>query len=97
MWLLPESRWAEYKLPPQLLPRGINHQQDWVRACKGGVAGVSEFSTASKYVDWLALGAVAWRVPGKLQWDAKNMRFANNSEATKYLRPQVRKGWEMKL
>jgi len=97
VWLLPSSRWAEYKLPPQLLPRGINHQQDWIRACKSGPAGVSEFSTASKFVEWLALGAVAWRVPGKLTWDARNMRFGNSAEANKYLKPYVRKGWEMKL
>ncbi len=71
VWLLPASRWAEYRLPPQLLQRGINHQQDWIRACKGGAPGVSEFSVATKYIEWLALGAVALRVPGKLMWDAK--------------------------
>jgi hypothetical protein len=97
VWLLPASRWAEYKLPPQLLQRGVNHQQDWIRACKGGAPGVSEFSVASKYIEWLALGAVAVRVPGKLLWDAKNMRFTNNEEANKLLKPFIRKGWEMKL
>jgi predicted dehydrogenase len=97
VWLLPASRWAEYKLPPQVLPRGINHQQDWIRACKGGEPGVAQFSVASKYVGWLALGAIAWRVPGKLLWDAKHMRFANSDEANKYLTPFIRKGWEMKL
>ena len=97
VWLLPASRWAEYKLPPQILPRGINHQQDWVRACKGGTPGVSEFGVATKYIEWLILGAVALRVPGKLMWDSKNMRFTNSVEANKYLKPYVRKGWEMKL
>jgi hypothetical protein len=37
------------------------------------------------------------RAPGKLLWDAKNMRFTNNAEANKYLKPYIRKGWEMKL
>ncbi len=97
VWLLPASRWAEYKLPPQVLPRGINHQQDWIRACKGGSPGVSEFGVATKYIEWLALGAIALQVPGKLLWDAKNMRFTNNNEANKYLKPYLRKGWEMKL
>ena len=97
VWLLPASRWAEYKLPPQVLQRGINHQQDWIRACKGGAPGVSEFSVASKYIEWLALGAIALRVPGKLLWDAKNMRFTNNEEANKLLRPFLRKGWEQKV
>ncbi len=97
VWLLPASKWAEYKLPPQVLQRGINHQQDWIRACKGGAPGVSEFSVATKYIEWLALGGVALHVPGKLMWDAKKMRFTNSDEANKLLKPFARKGWEMKL
>ncbi len=96
-WLLPASRWADYRLPPQMLPRGVNHQQDWIRACKGGTPGVSEFAIACKYMEWLVLGAVALRVPGKLLWDAKKGRFTNNEEANKLLRPDIRKGWELKL
>ena len=97
VWLLPASKWAEYKLPPQVLQRGINHQQDWIRACKGGAPGVSEFSVASRYIEWLALGAVALRVPGKLLWDANKMRFTNSQEANQYLQPFLRKGWQLKL
>jgi hypothetical protein len=97
VWLLPASRWKEYRLPPQLLPRSVNHQMDWVRACKGGQPGCSQFSVAVPYIEWLILGAVALRVPGKLSWDARNMRFTNNDAANKYIRPYIRKGWEMKL
>ena len=97
VWLLPASRWRDYRLPPQLLPRGINHQQDWVRACKGGAPGVSDFSVAAKYIEWIALGAIALRVPGKLMWDAKSRRFTNSAEANRLLRPYLRKGWELKL
>jgi hypothetical protein len=97
VWLLPASRWADYRLPPQLLQRGVNHQQDWVRSCKGGAPGVSQFSVASKYIEWLALGTIALRVPGKLMWDAKNLRFSNSPEANKYLKPFLRKGWELKI
>jgi hypothetical protein len=97
VWLLPASRWKEYHLPPQLLPRSVNHQMDWVRACKGGQPGCSQFSVAVPYIEWLILGAVALRVPGKLSWDARNMRFTNNDAANKYIRPYIRKGWEMKL
>ncbi|HUP04066.1 MAG TPA: Gfo/Idh/MocA family oxidoreductase [Bryobacteraceae bacterium] len=97
VWLLPNSRWLDYKLPPQILPRGVNHQQDWVRACKGGVPAASNFPVATKYIEWLVLGAIATRVPGKLMWDAKNGRFSNNEEANKYLKPYLRKGWELKV
>lgn len=97
VWLLPASRWAEYKLPTQMLQRGVNHQQDWLRACKGGAPGVSEFTIAAKYIEWLALGAIALRVPGKLLWDARKRRFSNSPEANRLLKPYIRKGWEMKL
>jgi hypothetical protein len=97
VWLLPQSRWAEYKLPPQMLPRGINHQQDWIRACKGGAPGVSDFAVATKYIEWLALGAIALRVPGKLMWDANKRRFSNSEEANRLLKPAFRKGWDLKI
>ena len=97
VWLLPASRWSEYKLPPQMLQRGVNHQQDWIRACKGGAPGVSDFAIATKYIEWLGLGAIALRVPGKLMWDANKRRFSNNEEANRLLKPFLRKGWEMKV
>jgi hypothetical protein len=97
VWLLPASRWKEYALPPEVLPRSVNHQQDWVRACKGGQPGCSQFSIAVPYIEWLVLGAVALRVPGKLLWDGKSGKFSNNEEANKLLRPYIRRGWEMKV
>ena len=97
VWLLPAARWAEYKLPPQVLPRSVNHQQDWVRAAKGGAPGCSNFDIAVPYIEWLILGAVALRVPNtKLLWDARKMQF-NSAEANQYLHPNIRKGWDLKL
>jgi hypothetical protein len=97
VWLLPASRWEEYKLPPQMLQRGVNHQQDWIRACKGGAPGVSDFAVSSKYIEWLALGAIALRVPGKLLFDASRRRFRNSEEANALLKPYLRKGWDLKV
>jgi hypothetical protein len=98
VWLLPASRWKDYRLPPQILPRSVNHQQDWVRSCKGGARGCSNFDIAVPYIEWLILGAVALRVPNKkLLWDATKMRFANSAEANQFLRPSIRKGWDLKL
>jgi hypothetical protein len=97
VWLLPAARWAEYTLPPQLLTRSPGHMLDWVRACKGGEPSCSDFSITVPYAEWLSLIAIAFRVPGKLQWDSKALRFTNSAEANKYVRPVVRKGSEMKL
>jgi hypothetical protein len=97
VWLLPAARWAEYKLPPQLLTRSPGHMLDWVRACKGGDASCADFSVTAPYAEWLSLISIAYRVPGKLDWDSKALRFTNNAEANKYVRPAMRKGWEIKL
>jgi len=97
VWLLPAARWKEYVLPPQLLTRSPGHMLDWVRACKGGEPSCSDFSIAAPYAEWLALAAIAFRVPGKLDWDAKTVRFTNSAEANKYVRPVFRKGWELKV
>jgi hypothetical protein len=97
VWLLPASRWKDYRLPPQLLPRSVTHEMDWVRACKGGQPACSNFEIAAPYVEWVALGAVATRVPGKLLWDTKAMRFTNSAEADQLIRPYIRKGWDLKL
>ena len=95
--LLPAERWANYQLPPQLLTRSPGHMLDWVRACKGGEASCSDFSIAAPYNEWVVLGVIAFRVPGRLEWDSRNMRFINSEEANKYVKPEFREGWELKL
>ncbi len=97
VWLLPSARWKEYALPPQLLTRSPGHMLDWIRACKGGDAACSDFSISGPYAEWLALSAIAFRVSGKLEWNSKTVSFTNSAEANKYVRPLVRKGWEMRL
>jgi predicted dehydrogenase len=97
VWLLPAERWQSYTLPPQLLTRSPGHMADWVRACKGGDTSCSDFSITGPYAEWLAMISIAYRVPGKLNWDAKTMRFTNSAEATRLVTPTFRKGWELKL
>jgi hypothetical protein len=104
--LLPGSRWADYKLPNAYLPRspgasfgdnGSAHLRDWVRACKGGTPGCSNFSIAGPYTEWLVLGSAAVHYEGKLLWDNKKGEFTNNREANKWVKPTFRKGWQIKL
>ena len=95
--LLPEERWKSYVLPPQLLTRSPGHMADWVRYCKGGEPSCSHFAISSPFAEWMSLGVIAFRVGGKLLWDAKNLRFTNSAEANKYVKPEFRKGWELKL
>jgi len=91
--LVPNARMKDYKLPPELLTRSPGHYNDWIRACKGGEPSCSNFSVAAPFVEWMLLGAIALKFDGKLEWDATRMRFTNNNEANKYLKPHFRKGW----
>lgn len=94
--LIPGSRWAEFTLPPQMLTRSPGHQRDWIRACKGGEAACSNFGIAGPYSEWMLLGMVATRVPGKLLWDPAKAEFTNSRDANKYVRPVFRRGWELR-
>jgi hypothetical protein len=93
VWLLPNSRWQEYVLPPQLLTRSPGHMQDWIRACKGGDPSCSNFSIAGPFTEWIVMGVTALHFDGKLEWDASKMQFSNNAEANKFVKPTFRKGW----
>ena len=104
--LLPGKRWAEYKLPDPFLPRspgastGSNHAahiRDWIRACKGGAPACSNFSIAGPYCEWLLLGAAAVHYEGKLLYDHRRGEFTNNRDANRWLKPEYRKGWQVKL
>ena len=83
--------------PPQMLPRGVNHQQDWIRACKGGAPGVSEFSVATKYIEWLAFGAIALAGPRQAAVGREGGGSPIARRPTSLLKPFLRKGWELKL
>jgi len=97
VWLLPAARWAEYVLPPQVLTRSPGHMADWIRAAKGGDPACSHFGISGPYAEWLALAALAFQVPGKLEWDSKLLRFTNSVAANKLVKPNFRPGWELKL
>lgn len=92
--LVPEAKMKDYKLPPPLLTRSPGHYRDWIRACKGGEPACSNFTVSGPFVQWMLLGAIAMKYDGKLDWDSQRMRFTNNSEANKYLKPTFRKGWK---
>ena len=93
--LIPVEKMRDYKFPDPLLTRSPGHYRDWIRACKGGDAACSNFNVAVPFVEWMLLGVIATRVEGKLEWDATKMRFTNNAEANKYLKPTFRKGWTL--
>jgi hypothetical protein len=92
--LIPVEKMKDYRMPQPLLTRSPGHMRDFIRACKGGDPACSNFDVAAPFVEWMLLGVIALRYEGKLEYDPEKMRITNNAEATKLLRPVLRKGWE---
>ena len=98
--LIPESRMKEYTQPaPSLdrIPRGQGgHEQDWVRACKGGKPASSGFDFSGPLSETVLMGNLAVRYPNRrLLWDGEKMQVTNDSAANGYVRRRYRKGWTL--
>ena len=62
-------------------------------ACRGVGKCYSDIEHSIPLTEGILVGCIAQQVPGKLNWDALNMRF-DNSDANALVRPYIRKGWE---
>ena len=101
--LIPESRMKGFKPPEPFLPRGVNHYQEWVRACKGGPKPLANFDYSGPLTETILLGNVAARAGNakghpfreKLHWDGPNLKVTNAPDANKYLKRKYRQGWTL--
>ncbi len=96
------------KAIPQTIPRnphmsggrggggsdGAQHLE-WIDACKGGKPAYSNFDIAAYLTEIMLLGCVAMRAGKKLEWDGPNMRAKNAPEASQFVHPSFRKGWQI--
>ena len=72
-----------------------DHLESWLKACREGTPTASNFDFAAAVTEVALLGSIALRHGKKLQWDAEKMCFPNEPEADKYLRVELRKGWDV--
>ena len=93
--LIPESKMKDFKIPEPFLPRGINHYQEWIRACKGGPKPLTNFDYSGPLTETILLGNVAARVGEKVYWDGPNFKMTNVPDAEKYLKRTYRQGWTL--
>ena len=91
--IVPAAKAADYQAPPPFLTRSQETYTDWIQSCKSGNPSASNFGVAGPFTEWIAMGCIACRVPGKLEWDPEKMRITNNKEANKFVKPTFRKGW----
>jgi len=94
--LVPEERMQSYQRPPKILPRvPDSHEQDWVRACKGGPPAGANFEYAGPLTEICLLGNIAKRVDDRIEWDAAHLRVLNHPAANQYVRTEYRAGWSL--
>ncbi len=93
--LIPESEMKGFKMPDPFLGRGVNHYQEWIRACKGGPKPSANFDYSGPLSETILFGNVSALAGEKLYWDGPNLKVTNLPEANKYLRRKYRKGWKL--
>jgi len=93
--LLPAEKFKDFKGPEPLLPRSRGHEREWMDACKGGPAPMSNFTYSGPLTEFNMLGNVATQVEGALEYDPVDMKIVNNAQADKLLRREYRKGWSL--
>jgi len=93
--LIPESKMKGFKTPKPFLPRGVDHYQEWIHACKGGPKPLSNFDYSGPVSECVLLGNLAIRAGKRLEWDGENMNVTNISQANRFLRRDYRKGWTL--
>ncbi|MBM4073547.1 MAG: Gfo/Idh/MocA family oxidoreductase [Planctomycetes bacterium] len=93
--LLPMNAFEGYRPPKPTLPRSPGHHAEWIRACKGGPAAMSNFDYAGPLTEMALLGNVAIRVGQRITWDAEKMQCPGCPAADRYIRREYRKGWTL--
>ena len=89
-----------YKRPGRTLeriPEGPDgHEQDWIRACKGGKPASSNFEYSGPLSETVLMGNLAIRNPDRLLlWDGDAMEVTNDKDANAYVRREYRDGWHL--
>ncbi len=90
----PKSLLDEFKAPAPTIPRVKDEDVEWVQACTGGPAALSNFALAGPFTEQILLGNLAVRLGRKIEWDGVNLKATNAPEADALIRRAYRKGWE---
>ena len=93
--LLPEDKFAGFKAPDPTIPTSIGHHQEWIAACKTGSPTTCNFDYSGSLSEAVLLGAVAYRLGQKLQWDGKALKATNCPAADALIRGTYREGWTL--
>ncbi len=74
-----------------------NQKREWVAAIRAGkpAMALSNFDYAATLTESMLLGNIATRSGQAFNYNPETGEIAGNSEASRYLKPYIRKGWEI--
>jgi predicted dehydrogenase len=100
--ILPVALRNSYTPPKPYIPSSPGHEEEWIRACKGGEPAGSNFDWAGPLTETVLLGNIALRRALKeklsgqiLKFDPEKFSFPNMPEADQYLHCEYREGWSL--
>jgi predicted dehydrogenase len=93
--LLPEKEFADFKRPPKVIPASLGHHAEWLYACKTGKPTTCPFAYSGLLTEANHLGNIAFRTGRRIEWDGRNGRLRNASDAGHLLGREYRKGWSL--
>jgi len=92
--LYPLEKFKGYKRPKV---KSIDHYQQWVDACLGKGKAEANFDYSGPLTETTQLGNLAINFPKQtLNWDARNFKITNLTQANKHLQKDYRKEWTIK-
>lgn len=93
--LYPREKFKNYVRPKDL--GHVDHYHQWVDACLGKGKPGANFDYSGPLTEAVLLATIAVRKAGPtLNWDSRNLRFTNSSEANKLVKRDYRKGWQVR-
>ncbi len=94
--LLPKERFGDVQTErPEKVEPSQGHENDWLRACRGGPPAWANFDYADALNEFLMLGNVATQCEGQLEFDPVAMKITHNAAADSLLRCEYRQGWTL--
>ncbi len=101
---IPESLAWSYRPVKQTIPRVPEkrtwgklrrHEEEWIRACKGGRPACSRFEIAGPLTEMVLLGNISIMSGQAIEWDSKNLKITNSPDANRLVRRKYRRGWTL--
>ncbi len=93
--LLPQEKFKDFKGPVLSLPRSRGHEREWLDACQGGPAAMSNFDYSGPLTEFVLLGNVATLFGKSIEYDPAAMKIVNLPEANAALKREYREGWSL--